>query len=147
MHKGTRRIDNDASRTHGWTATVYRRAGRSVRLFSDGRHGGHRRAYRAAVAWIKEEWKRLPNVPRLERMATRRRNNRSGTSGVYRWPADGRDVTGAFWGAQWVVKPNNPPQRRKYSVARYGENTAKALARRARRRAIAALRASTSARD
>ncbi len=110
-----------------------------MRLFSDGRHGGKRPAYRAAVAWVDEQRERYPLVPRRTRMTTLRRNNRSGVPGVYRWPADGRDTPGAYWGAQWVARPNDRPRRRKFSIALHGESAAKRLAAKTRRLAIAVM--------
>lgn len=106
-HKGIRRVDCDTTRTHGWSATVKRKSGEVIRLFSDGRYGGNIAAYRAAISWIKKQWNRYPTVPRILRMTTVRRNNRTGTSGVYRWPADGQDVPGAYWGPSGYVSQKN----------------------------------------
>lgn len=137
--KGIRRVDCKATRTHGWYATVRRKSGELTRVFSDGRYGGRRVSYRAAVAWIAEQWKRCPTMPRAKRMSLLRRNNRTGISGVYRWPADGRDITGAYWAVQWVPVPKQPPVRRKFSVSHHGEQAAKRLAAKVRRAAVSAI--------
>lgn len=131
--RGVRRLDHKSSRTHGWTATLRRRSGSCGRFFSDRRHHGRKAAYRAAVTWLRIQEAKFPRLSRLSRARVLRRNNRSGTAGVYRWPADGRDVPTAYWAAQWVVRPNDKPRRRKFSVGRYGEERAKRLAMRARR--------------
>jgi hypothetical protein len=126
--KGIRRIDCARTRTKAWHATVSRLSGKLERTFSDGVHGGRREAYLAAREWYEKAVAALPLVPRIVRMATRRSNNRSGVSGVYRWPADGGNVPGAYWSARWVVVPGQRPVIRKFSVALYGERVAKQMA-------------------
>jgi len=137
---GIYRVDDPRSRTHAWVACVRRKSGTASRTFSDGRHGGRKASWRQAHRWRRQIQHRFPKVSRLERMVERRRNNRSGVAGVYRWPADGSIVTGAYWGAQWVPVPRQRPKRRKFSIAYHGEEEAKRLAVRARNRAIRSLR-------
>lgn len=126
-------------RTTGWQIEIKRHSGTVSKLFSDGRYGGKARAYRAAQGHLKAMERAYLLLPRLERMRLRRRNNRSGVSGVYRWPADGSDIPGAYWAAQWVEREGEPPRRRKFSTAKYGEATAKKKAVEVRRQALSRL--------
>lgn len=138
--KGICRVDDPLRRTRGWTATIRRSSGDAARVFSDGVYGGRKEAYRAASAWYVSALKLFPLIPRPERMAIIRRNNRTGVSGVYRWPANGEDRPGAYWAAHCVREPTDKrPARRKFSVACYGEHEAKALAIQARRDFLARL--------
>lgn len=131
-HKGISRIVSDASRTKGWKVSIMRASGVANRLFSDGVHGGSDKAYRAACAWYESILAQLPLATRIGKMAKLRRNNRSGVSGVYRWPASGEDSSGAYWAAQCAITPLQKPVRRKFSIAFYGELQAKELAIKAR---------------
>src|ERR1035437_6885784 len=115
--KGIRRIDCARSRTRAWHAIVRRASGEIGRTFSDGGYGGRLAAYRAAKAWYEKAEADYPLMTRLARMSAIRTNNRSGVAGVYRWPADGTNMNGAYWAAQWVISENQMPVRRKFSIA------------------------------
>lgn len=137
--KGVRRVDDERSKTHGWSAIVSRVSGKATRTFSDNAHGGREAAYQKAVAWAEEHFKKYPAKKRIARITHLRRNNRSGISGVYRYPADESDQRpGAYWAAKWVVKPNTPPKIRKLMIAKYGESQAKWLAIQARIKGVEA---------
>jgi hypothetical protein len=103
-------------------------------------YGGSKPAYRAASAWYAQMSQKFPLANRVDRMLTLRGNNRSGITGVYRWPANGEDRQDAYWAAQWVTTPWEQPVRRKFSIAYYGERQAKKLATQARNNALDALR-------
>ena len=45
---GISRVDNDASRTHGWLVTIQRRGVIYRKHFSDGVHGGKTKSFGAA---------------------------------------------------------------------------------------------------
>ena len=134
--KGIRRVDSDSTHTHAWYATIQRKSGGVTRVFSDGVYGGKLAAHRAASAWYDSVVELYPIVSRIALVTTIRCNNRSGVAGVSRWPASGKKITGACWVAQWVDVPCQPPSRRKFSVALYGEKQAKRLAIAARHEAI-----------
>jgi hypothetical protein len=137
--KGIRRAVSKKSRIRGWYATIRRASGNTSRLFSDGVYGGRLEAYRAASKWYEDILPSYPLKTRLAKMSKKRSNNRSGIPGVYRWPASGKNIPGAYWGAQWVNEPNDRPNRRKYSIATYGETSAKKKAIAVRKKAILAL--------
>lgn len=139
--KGIHRVVH--GHTKGWSAVIRRASGEQTKLFSDNVHGGRIKAYKAASRWYEETAPLYPLKTRLHRITTIRRNNRSGVCGVYRWPADGSTIHGAYWGCQWVDKPNSIPMRRKFSIAFYGEHGAKELAIKARKSAIEVLNRST----
>jgi hypothetical protein len=139
--KGIHRAIHHISGTGSWVAIIYRVSGKASKTFTDSVYGGSKSAYRAASAWYVQMSQRFPLANRVDRMLTLRGNNRSGITGVYRWPANGDDREGAYWGAQWVVTPWEPPVRRKFSIACYGERQAKKLAIQARNAALTALRA------
>lgn len=130
--KGISRIDDDRKHSHGWKATIRRASAYIQRIFSDGSNGGREAAYQVAVAWVNEQFKKYPVKSRLDSIQHLRRDNRSGVSGVYRYPIDGSNPPGAHWGAKWRLTPNTLPQNRKFSIARYGEEKAKRLAIQAR---------------
>lgn len=134
--KGLIRIDCHVSRTHGWKAVIKRASGEVERLFSDGKHGGPEAAKVAAAAWLSSQWDKFPLIDRSARMAILRRNNRSGMAGVFRWPADGSDVPGAYWAAQWVIEPSQSPKRKKFLISTHGESEAKRLAIAKRKQAL-----------
>lgn len=46
------RIDSKPKRTHGWQGRVFWNGFPYSRLFSDLKHGGKRKAYHRALAWV-----------------------------------------------------------------------------------------------
>jgi hypothetical protein len=134
--KGIRRIIHPGSRTKGWKVTIRRASGEVEKLFSDGVYGGRLSAYRAASAYYEEMLPHFPLASRIGKMTTVRCNNRSGISGVYRWPANGEGRPNAYWAAQWVSIEDNRTLRRKFSIAHYGEIQSKKLAAQTRREAL-----------
>jgi hypothetical protein len=140
MH-GIRRIDHEPSRTHSWLVTLQRRKRIYHRHFSDGRYGGKRKALAAAQTYRATLIAELPALSRQERCSIRRKNNRSGISGVSRHELAGhtpRSPRRAYWIAQWPIG-RQKAKMRKFSVKRYGEEGAFRRAVAARRRALAAL--------
>ncbi len=137
--KGITRIDHELSSTKAWHVTLHRASGNLERTFSDGVYGGKEDAYRAALEWRDQKVSECPLMPRVARVSIIRKNNRTGVAGVFRWPADGSMVKDAHWGVQWVEVEGAKPVRRKFSIKRYGEQTAKLLAVAARENALASL--------
>ena len=142
--KGIRRVDDPRAHRKGWQVGINRQSGEIYRLFSDGIHGGYHKAYRAASTWLDSILSLYPTRDRLLKMQSTWKHNRSGTTGVYRWPADGSSPPGAYWAAQWIETPYDRPKRRKFSVAHYGENQAKRLAVAARKDALQKMAAAAS---
>lgn len=137
--KGLIRVECEVNRTVAWKAVIRRASGEIERYFSDGKYGGREAAYVAAATWLATQWAKFPLMSRVKRVSIVRRNNRSKEPGVFRWPADGRGVPGAYWGAQWVPVPGGKPKRKKFLVATYGEHGAQQLASAERKRALRAM--------
>ncbi len=135
------RIDHEASRTHSWHVTVQRRGQIFSRYFSDGKHGGKRCALQAAKAYRDSLVEQYQPLSRKEFCLIRKKNNRSGVSGVTRHEVPGRTPTSprrCFWLAQWPIGDGKARQR-KFSVKRHGERGAYLKAIQARSRALARL--------
>jgi len=122
---------------------VLRANGYAFKFFADGVHGGRLQAHNAAKRWISTMEKNIPRRARVDLMAYRRRNNRTGTSGVVRWPADGRMVPDAYWRAFWIENVNEPRHSRKFSVSAHGEQGARRKATAERRRFLKSLTTET----
>lgn len=136
------RVDDDHTCTHAWLVRVQRRNRSHHRYFSDNVHGGKRSALAAAKAYRETLLNTLPELTRSEVCKIRKKNNRSGVSGVSRHEAPGRTPTSPrhlFWLAQWPIGGGKAKQR-KFSIKRYGERGAYLRALRARRAALKTLR-------
>ena len=140
MHRISR-IDDDRTHTHAWLVRVQRRNRIHHRYFSDRVHGGKRLALAVATAYRETLVQTLPELTRPEVCRIRKKNNRSGVSGVSRHEAPGRTPTSprlAYWLAQWPIG-NGRAKQRKFGVKKYGEKGAYLRALQARRAALTAL--------
>ncbi|MDI3467923.1 MAG: hypothetical protein OJF50_006744 [Nitrospira sp.] len=138
---GIYRVDHEPSRTHSWFVTVQRRNRIYHRHFSDGLHSSKRKALQAAKAYRDSLIKQYQPLTRKEFCVIRKKNNRSGVSGVTRHEAPGRTPTSPrqiFWLAQWPIGGGRA-KKRKFSISKYGERGAYLRALRARRNALKAL--------
>ena len=135
-----RRVDDaERSRTHAWLVQVQRRNRIVIRMFSDGRHGGRRAVLAAALAFRAAMLKQMHDPGyALWRRNRKRRNNTSGIVGVARYANRERARPGRkpiereYWQA-FADDGKGARRSRKFSVAKYGEMRARALAIRARR--------------
>jgi hypothetical protein len=141
-----RRVDHAASHTHCWRVTVQRRKRVFVRDFSDGRHGGRQPAFQAARLYRDALIKAHPPLSKPTYCAIRKKNNRSGISGLTRvdtWQMyKGRRFRRLYWEAQWPIG-NGKSRHQKFAIAKYGEEGAKRKALAARRAALKALATQT----
>ena len=140
---GISRVDNDASRTHGWLVTIQRRGVIHRKHFSDGVHGGRKKAFSAARDYRDEVVAKYPPLSMQEYSSIVKKNNRSGVVGVCRYCAsETRDLPEErqrwFWVASWPL-PNGKRKRVKFSVKKYGEEGAFERALAARNEAIGKL--------
>lgn len=140
------RIDDAPSRTHSWLVTIQRRGRIYHRHFTDRVHGGKRQALKAARAYRDRLTSELRPLTRQELCAIRKKNNRSGISGVTRIDVmekgrDDRVYRRIYWDAQWPID-NGKARHRKFSVKKYGEKRAFELACKARRTALRSLQVS-----
>lgn len=133
------RVDHDASHTHSWLVTVQRRGRVHSRHFTDAVYGGKRHALEAAIRYRDVLLTSLRPLTRPEICRIRKRNNRSGISGVTRIDAwensRGRRVHRRYWLAQWPVG-NGKASKKKFSIKHYGEREARQRAVHVRQQAL-----------
>jgi hypothetical protein len=137
---GISRVDNEASRTHGWLVTIQRRGVIYRKHFSDGVHGGRTRSYSAAKAYRDDVIARHPPFSMREYSSIIKKSNRSGVVGVCRYCAsETRDLPEDqqrwFWVASWPL-PSGKRKRVKFAINKYGEDGAFKRALKARRQAV-----------
>jgi hypothetical protein len=143
---GISRVDNEASRTHGWLVTIQRRGVIYRKHFSDGVFGGRTKAFAAAKEYRDEIIARHPPFSMREYSSIVKKSNRSGVVGVCRYCASEtrhlpEDQQRWFWVASWPL-PSGKRKRVKFAVNKYGEEKAFKLALKARREALRQLEGS-----
>lgn len=139
---GISRVDDATHHTHAWRVSLRRKGQPLVRNFPDLRHGGKRKALEAAKAYRDELLQRYPPLSRVEFAETKRRNNKSGVTGVCLvdckyYLKSGRKRVLSYWEAIWPTATGHCNKR--FSIARYGDQGAFQMACRARRRGLQAL--------
>lgn len=137
---GISRVDNERSRTHGWLVTIQRRGVIHRRHFSDGTSGGKQKSFLAARAFRDEIIAKYPPLSMKEYSSIVKKSNRSGVVGVCRYCAsETRDLPEDqqrwFWVASWPMD-DGKRKRVKFSVKKYGEETAFKMALKAREDAL-----------
>lgn len=143
---GISRVDNEASRTHGWLVTIQRRGIIYRRHFSDGTVGGRDPAFTAATLFRDSVIARHPPLKLRDYSNIVKKSNRSGVVGVCRYCAsETRDRPAGrqrwFWVASWPL-PSGQRRRVKFAVNKYGEEGAFKRALKARREALRAIEGS-----
>lgn len=143
-----RRVD---SGHHAWKVQIKRANVVWHKYFTDAQHGGKRRALAAAKVWRDELLPRISG-PQYEvwKREQPRSNNTSGVGGVWRGvrrsSKGGRVWEWPYWQAFW--RDLDGKRRCKtFSVGKYGERKAKALASLARREGLAGLAREAAQRD
>jgi len=137
---GISRMDDDSHNTHAWRVSLRRRGKSLVKNFPDKKYGGKRYALAAAKNHRDQLLERYPPLTRKEFANIRRRNNKTGLTGVYRYAkkyrlADGREKASWYWEAHWPTE-SGQYESVNYSVNNYGEDLARRLAIRARERGV-----------
>lgn len=136
------RIDSAKSRTHSWLVTVQRRGRIYQQHFADVVYGGKQKARHAAQVYRDSLIASLRPLTRPERCRIKKKNNRSGVSGVTKidtWEHDrGRRYHRRYWLAQWPIG-GGKAKMKKFSITRYGEQGARQRALRARQEALKSL--------
>ena len=138
--RGISRIDQKEKRTHGFFVRLQRRGISHNAFFADQSCGGKRRALRAAQKYFRILEKKYRPMTRKTWTELVRRKGKSGIIGVRRVvvkrPGEPRRVD---WQAIWSPSPY-ALKRRSFSVRKFGERKAKALAIRARRIGVRTMR-------
>lgn len=126
--RGISRIDQREKRTHGFFVRLQRRGITRNAFFADQSCGGKRRALRAAQKYFRVLEKKYQPMTRKRWAELLRRKGKSGIIGVrravIRRPGGPRR---AYWQANWSPRPYLV-RRRTFSVHKFGERKAKALA-------------------
>ena len=130
-HSYIGRVDRPDKRIAGWVVAVFYEGRRFTRYFSDKQFQGRRRAYAAALQFALELGDRS-EFQALQSRLNPRKNSRSGTPGVAHYPR-GSD-RGPYWVAYW--DEHGHKVQKKFSVSVYGEERARELAFKARRKAV-----------
>jgi len=133
-----RRIDNPNRSTHGWKVQLVRHRKAYAKYFSDAQYGGSAQARQAAIEWRDRFDIEVPRLTRAGKADILRSNNTSGVPGVFPWQyKDKKGRIQRYWVAVWKPAPGQKHKSRKFSVARYGEEDAKARAIQIRQEAMA----------
>lgn len=140
---GISRIDDFVYRTHAWRVSLTRRGQKLVKNFSDKKWGGKAKALKAAKLHRDELLLAYPPLSRKDFAAGKRRNNRTGITGVYTYAKrytlrDGTEKETWYWEANWPTERGESAHAA-FSVKRFGETKAREMAIRAREQGLRAL--------
>jgi hypothetical protein len=138
--RGIARIDQREKHNHGFFVRLQRKGIVHSAFFADLSYGGKRRAFRAAQKHFRGLQKKYQPMTRKSWAELVRRKGKSGIIGVRRVvikrPGQRRLV---LWQANWSPRPYLV-RRRTFSVRKFGERKARALAILARRIGVQTMR-------
>jgi hypothetical protein len=118
------RIDDDKFHTHSWVVTIQRKGKKFHRSFSDMSYGDKSKALTAAMAYRDDLLSRYSPFTLKEYCSIRKKNNRSGVSGICLHVRIGKDgESHRYWIARWSPEPGKA-KAVKFSVKKYGEEEA-----------------------
>jgi len=138
--RGIARIDQREKHNHGFFVRLQRNGTIHSAFFADKSYGGKRRAFRAAQKHFRHLEKRYQPMTRKRWAELVRRKNKSGIIGVRRVIGWRRGhPRRVYWQANWSPRPHLV-RRRVFSVRKFGERKAKALAIMARRIGVQTMR-------
>jgi hypothetical protein len=140
INYGISRIDNERYNTHAWRVSLIRRGKRFVKNFPDKKCGTKDRAYRQALEFRDQLLTKYPPISRKEFCNAKRRNNKTGITGVYKYAKSYRLKDGTlkeswYWEANWP-DANSESVTVCFPVKRYGDVFAKQMAIRARKNGL-----------
>jgi len=133
---GISRIDDPVNRAYAWRVSLCRHNKRHVKNFTDRRCGGKSAALKQAQQYRDELITNLPPITRKEFSNSKRRNNKTGITGVYKYCKsyvlrDGTIKENWYWEANWPAEVGKS-FKKSFAVRRYGDELAKQMAIRAR---------------
>ncbi|NND83350.1 MAG: hypothetical protein HKN50_13055 [Gammaproteobacteria bacterium] len=137
---GVSRIDDQRHYTHAWRVSLSRRGKRHVKNFPDKKYQGKAQALLRAKEFRDQLLAKYPPLSRREFCDAKRRNNRTGITGVYKYRktyqlSDGTIKERWYWEANWPG-PEGDSVSKAFSVARFGEQAAKHMAMHAREQGL-----------
>lgn len=133
---GISRIDCARYNTHAWRVSLRRYGTRHVKNFTDKNYGGKENSFAKAVEFRDEFVVKNPPITRREVCNIRRRHNKTGITGVYKYRKtytlkDGTIKESWYWEANWPGS-NGESISESFAVKTYGESLAKTMAIQAR---------------
>ncbi|MBT8115363.1 MAG: hypothetical protein KJP04_08280 [Arenicella sp.] len=133
---GISRMDDELNRKHAWRVSLCRHGKRHVKSFPDKKYGGKASALAQAKLYRDQFLKDHPPLSRKEFCNAKRRNNRTGITGVYKYCKSYKLKSGLikenwYWEASWpdAVGEN---AHKTFPVKKYGDEIARRLTIRAR---------------
>lgn len=140
---GISRVDNSQNHSHGWRISLRRHGKMLVKNYPDKTHGGKRKALSLAQRHRDELLEKYPPITRKEVCLIKRSNNQTGITGVCTYGKkytlkDGTEKESRYWEANWP-DAEGVPRSINFSVNKYGEEVARSMAIRARRRVLRAV--------
>jgi AP2 domain len=138
--RGIARIDQREKHNHGFFVRLQRKGIVHSAFFADKSYGGRRRAFRAAQKHFRGLEKKYQPMTRKRWAQLLRRRGRSGIIGVRRTIIRRRGKQGRVcWQANWSPRPH-VVRRKSFSVRKFGERKARALAILTRRIGVQTMR-------
>ena len=134
---GLWRFDHDEKSDHGYLVHLSRQGVLHRKRFADSLHGGKSGALKAARAWRNVIIDTYPHLSREQYAQILRKNNTSGTPGVFAMKNAAGEITG--WMAHWLLPGSDRKVSRKFANSLHGAARAKQLAIAARENGVAGL--------
>jgi len=131
---GISRIDQPDKKNHGFYVRITHRGKTTQKFFPDKSSGGKAKALKAAKDFRDKAFSRLPKNRREAAANRRKKIKQSGITGVTHVVS--KSVAGKtyeYWQAAWSERGKR--KTAKFSVARYGDNKALDLAKKAKNKA------------
>lgn len=136
---GISRIDQPEKKNHGFYVRITHRGNTRQKYFPDKANGGKAKALAAARAYRDAIVRKLPKSKQLAASRKRRRVKQSGVTGVTHVVSKtGGKTVYEYWQAAWIDESGSR-RTAKFSIGRYGNDTALELAKKARRAAMRAM--------
>ena len=131
---GISRIDQPDKKNHGFYVRITHRGKTTQKFFPDKASGGKGRAQKLARTFRDKVFARLPKARREAAAGRRKKIKKSGMIGVTHVVSkSAAGKTYEYWQAAWIERGTR--KTAKFSIARYGENKALDLAKKAKVRA------------
>jgi hypothetical protein len=133
---GVSRIDCDRQNAHAWRVSLRRYGKRYVRNFTDKRYQCRELALAKAVEYRDQFLLENPPISRKDFCSIKRRNNKTGITGVYKYRKtyelkDGTIKESWYWEANWPDLAGVSISE-SFAINRFGEVLAKKMAIEAR---------------
>lgn len=133
---GISRIDDEINRSHAWRVSLLRRGKRHVKNFPDKKWAGKANALYQAKQFRDRLLSEHPPISRKEFCDAKRRNNKTGITGVYKYAKsytlkNGTVKENWYWEASWPDDVGESTHKT-FPVKKYGDEIARRMAIRAR---------------